>query len=60
MRPYTHATQRSARLWLGDDLFQLVDEVPAQLHPEPIPIGEATELQLPEAVALAIHKAEAA
>lgn len=40
--PYAHAQQRSARLWAGDDLFHLVDEVPP-VEPEQIPVGEAQE-----------------
>jgi hypothetical protein len=39
---YAHAQQRSSRLWAGDDLFHLVDEVPP-VEPEQIPVGEAED-----------------
>lgn len=41
-----HPNQRS-RLWLGDDLFRMVERVPEPSRPEPIPVGEAREMPLP-------------
>ena len=42
-----HAQQRTGRLRLQDALFELVHRVPPPPWPEPIPVGEARELQVP-------------